>query len=201
MNFEYAIALTGGIATGKSTVASFLTMYGFKKIDADAISHTILDRFSLEVADIFGTEFLINDKIDRKKLGKLIFEDITKRKILEEFLHPKIKEEITNQANKLDLLKSPYLIDIPLFFEKKNYDIKRALLIYVDSKIQLQRLIKRENYTQDEAILRIGSQMNIDKKLDLIKKMKYGFVIDNSKDLEHLQKECEEFKKNILKTF
>jgi dephospho-CoA kinase len=201
MNFEYAIALTGGIATGKSTVASFLTMYGFKKIDADAISHTILDRFSLEVADIFGTEFLINDKIDRKKLGKLIFEDITKRKILEEFLHPKIKEEITNQSNKLDLLKNPYLIDIPLFFEKKSYDIKRALLIYVDNKIQLQRLIKRENYTKDEAILRIGSQMNINKKLDLIKQMKYGFVIDNSKDLEHLQKECEEFKNNILKTF
>jgi dephospho-CoA kinase len=201
MNFEYAIALTGGIATGKSTVASFLTMYGFKKVDADKIAHQLLDEYSEAISDMFGVEYIENNRVNRTKLGELIFSNKDKKVQLEQFLHPKIKDRIVLICDELDKLKSPYLVDIPLFFEKKNYDIKRCLLVYTPKDIQIQRLIKRENYTQKEAENRINSQINIDKKLELIKINPLGFVINNGKDLAFLQSECEKFKINILKTF
>jgi dephospho-CoA kinase len=201
MNFEYAIALTGGIATGKSTVASFLTMYGFKKIDADKIAHELLDINSDFISNTFGSDYILNGKVDRKKLGSLIFNNKDKKKILESFLHPKIKDEIIKQADELDLLKSPYLVDIPLFFEKKSYDIKRVLLVYVNKDTQFQRLLKRDGFSNQEALSRISSQMDIEEKYKIVSNSDYGFIIDNNYDLSHLQKECENFKIEILKTF
>lgn len=118
MAFEYAIALTGGIATGKSTVASLLALNGMRVIDADTISHKILDESSQWVKETFGEEYVKGvNKVDRPKLGAYIFATPEAKQKLEEFLYPKIKAEIEKQSEKQDSFKFPYLIDIPLFLK------------------------------------------------------------------------------------
>ena len=117
MAFEYAIALTGGIATGKSTVASLLALNGMRVIDADTISHKILDVSFGWVEENFGSDFVLNKKVNRTKLGQVVFSDLDAKKKLENFLHPKIRDEIEKQSIKQDSFRFPYLIDIPLFLK------------------------------------------------------------------------------------
>ncbi|WP_295021600.1 dephospho-CoA kinase [Sulfurimonas sp.] len=186
--FEYAIALTGGIATGKSSVASLLGLNGMRVIDADKISHEILDASLEWVRDNFGDEFTDGRKVNRAKLGTLIFSNSQAKEKLENFLHPKIRAEIEQRSIKQDSFKFPYLIDIPLFFEKSGYDIKKSVVVYTPAEIQLERFMKRNGYSKEESLRRIESQMPIEEK-----KARATWVIDNSQDLKHLQRECEEF--------
>ena len=188
MAFKYAIALTGGIATGKSTVASLMALNGMRVIDADTISHQILDNSSTWVEETFGSEYVTNSKVDRTSLGAMIFSNPPKKKILEDFLHPKIRDEIEKQSIKQDSFEFPYLIDIPLFFENGAYDIKDSVVVYTPKEIQLDRFLKRNKYSEEESLKRIASQMPIDAK-----KEKATWVIDNSKNLKHLQQEVEDF--------
>lgn len=188
MAFEYAIALTGGIATGKSTVASLMALNGMRVIDADNISHKILDASSLWVEDTFGKEYVNNAKVDRASLGSMIFSSEENKKILEDYLHPKIRDEIEKQSIKQDTFKFPYLIDIPLFFENNAYNIKDSVVVYTPKDIQLKRFIARNKYSEEESLKRIASQMPID-----VKKEKATWIIDNSKNLKHLQQEVEDF--------
>ena len=185
---KYAIALTGGIGSGKSTACSFLKLYGYHVICADEIAHEILEDSKNEVLEVFGSEILEDCKINRKKLGLIVFNDKDKKIQLEKILHPKIKLKITKEAEILDENKIPYFIDIPLFFETKNYEILETLLIYVPQDLQIQRVMKRNNFTYNEAIMRIKAQMDIEKKKKLA-----TYVIDNSGDLESLQKEIEKY--------
>lgn len=196
MAFEYAIALTGGIATGKSTVASLMALNGMRVIDADTISHEILDDSSAWVEETFGSEYLNGVKVNRTKLGVLVFSDNEKKKILEEYLHPKIRDEIEKRSIKQDSFKFPYLIDIPLFFENGAYEIKDSVVVYTPADIQLERFIKRNNYSKEESLNRIASQMPIEEK-----KEKATWIIDNSKNLKHLQQEVEEFVDKIKKKY
>lgn len=188
MAFEYAIALTGGIATGKSTVASLMALNGMRVIDADTISHEILDSSSAWVKETFGEEYLLGSKVNRAKLGTLVFANDEKKKILEDYLHPKIRQEIEKRSEQQDTFKFPYLIDIPLFFENNNYDIKDSVVVYTPSEIQLNRFIKRNGYSKEESIRRMASQFPIEEKRD-----RATWVIDNSKNLKHLQQEVENF--------
>lgn len=188
MAFKYAIALTGGIATGKSTVASLLALNGMRVIDADTISHEILDAHSSWVKETFGEEYVVGLKVDRAKLGSLVFSDDKAKKTLEDFLHPKIRAEIEKRSIKQDTFKFPYLIDIPLFFENSAYNIKECVVVYAPLDIQLERFMKRNKYSKEESLKRINSQMPIDEK-----KKRATWVIDNSENLKHLQAECEEF--------
>ena len=188
MAYEYAIALTGGIATGKSTVASLLGLNGLRVIDADIISHKILDANTAWVSENFGEEFIKSSKVNRNELGKVVFSDAEAKAKLEAFLHPKIRAEIEAQSIKQDGFKFPYLIDIPLFFENNSYDIKESVVVYTPKKIQLERFIKRNGFSQEESLRRIASQMDIEEK-----KKRATWVIDNSGKLKHLQQECEEF--------
>ena len=189
MAFKYAIALTGGIATGKSTVASLLGLSGLRIIDADAISHKILDQNVAWVKVHFGEEFITpRGKVDRPALGKLVFADKVKKEELERFLHPLIREEIERQSEKQDSFKYPYLIDIPLFFESSAYDIEDSVVVYTPADVQLERFMKRNGFSEEESKRRIASQMPIDEK-----KARATWVIDNSLNLKHLQKECEAF--------
>ncbi len=192
-NFEHAIVLTGGIATGKSTVASLFMLHGFLTIDADKIAHKILDQEYKTIENLFGSQYIENQKVLRKKLGKLIFNDAKEKEKLENFIHPLIKKEIQKEAKVFEEQKKPYLIDIPLFFEKSNYDIKTSVVVYTPKNIQIQRLTQRDNCTEEEALSRINNQMDIEKK-----KLLATFVIDNSKDLKNLQKEVENTKTKIL---
>jgi len=116
MAFKYAIALTGGIATGKSTVASLLALHGLRVIDADAIAHRLLDESSAWVAETFGGQYVQNGKVLRSELGKVIFSDATAKATLEAYLHPKIREAIEEESERQDRFAFPYLIDIPLYF-------------------------------------------------------------------------------------
>lgn len=192
MAFKYAIALTGGIATGKSTVASLLALNGMRVIDADTISHEILDASLPWVQETFGDRYINGSKVDRAQLGSLIFSDEKSKVILEEYLHPKIRQEIEKRSIKQDGFKFPYLIDIPLFFENGAYNIEESVVVYTPKEIQLDRFMKRNGYSKEESLKRIATQMPIDEK-----KAKATWVIDNSKNLKHLQQEVEEFVEKI----
>jgi len=193
MAYEYAIALTGSIATGKSTVASLLALNGMRVIDADTISHEILDASAEWVAETFGKEYLQNSsRVNRPKLGEYIFSNADAKNTLEAYLHPKIKAEIEKRSEKQDSFKFPYLIDIPLFFENGNYNIKESVVVYTPKEIQLERFMKRNGYSKEESIKRIASQLPIDEK-----KERATWVIDNSKNLKHLQNEVESFVEKI----
>ena len=196
MAYEYAIALTGSIATGKSTVASLLLLNGMRVIDADTISHEILDASTLWVEETFGKEFIKLGKVNRAKLGELVFSDDKAKRTLEGYLHPKIKAEIEKRSEKQDRLKFPYLIDIPLFFENSNYDIQDSVVVYTPSNTQLQRFMKRNGYSKEESAKRIATQLPIEEK-----RSRATWVIDNSKDLKHLQQECEKFVENIKEKY
>lgn len=192
MAFKYAIALTGGIATGKSSVASLLTLNGLRIIDADTIAHRILDENHLWVREHFGEEYVNGTKVNRPLLGKKIFADPEAKKKLEAFLHPKIRAAIEEASEKQDRLGYPYLIDIPLFFETSSYPIEHSVVVYTPKAIQLERFMKRNGFSEEESLRRIGSQMDIEEK-----KARATWVIDNSSNLKHLQKECEQFVETI----
>ena len=192
MAFKYAIALTGGIATGKSTVASLLGLNGLRIIDADTIAHRILDENASWVAERFGDEYIQNAKVDRTALGKIVFSDPGAKKVLESFLHPKIRAAIEAESEKQDRLGYPYLIDIPLFFETASYPIQNSVVVYTPKAVQLERFMKRNGFSEEESLRRIESQMDIEEK-----KKRATWVIDNSSNLKHLQKECEQFVERI----
>jgi len=196
MAFKNAIVLTGGIATGKSTVANIFRGYGFEIIDADKIAHQMLDLHHKKIAELFGSEYVEEEKVIRKKLGALIFADEKEKERLEALLHPLIFKEIEKQSKVLDNKEEPYLVDIPLFFETNRYPIERSIVVYIPQKMQLERLMKRDNSTQQEAQNRIDSQLDIEEK-----KQKATYLIENKKDLESLKKLCDKVKIKIKGDF
>ena len=193
MAFKYAVALTGSIATGKSTVSKMLTASGFHIIDADQIAHKILDEQYLAIADMFGETLVVGEQVDRKALGTIVFADSAKRKQLEDLLHPLIYDEIERLSMQQDLLRKPYFIDIPLFFEGERYPIEKSLVVYTPPAQQLERLMSRDGYTEEEALDRIKTQNPVEEK-----RKRARYVIDNSGTLTQLKQECERVKEEIL---
>ncbi len=191
--FTHAIVLTGGIATGKSTVASLFMLHGFLTIDADKIAHQVLDENTKAISELFGDSYINNGKVDRKRLGNLVFNDPKEKEKLENLVHPLIKEKIIAQADVFEKQKKPYLIDIPLFFEKGNYDIEKSIVVYIPKELQIDRLMKRDNCTKEEALIKINNQMDIEEK-----KAKATYIIDNSRDLKSLQNEVERLKTTLI---
>ena len=196
VDLRYAIALTGSIATGKSTVCNLLKLHGFHIIDADTIAHEVLDQNVKSIAELFGKHYVNENGVDRKALGKLIFHNRAEREKLEHLLHPQIKREIIRRAKTQERFKVPYIIDIPLFFEKKNYTISPVVVVYAPKEVQLKRLMERERLPREEALKRIELQIDIEEKKELA-----DYVIDNSEDLKHLQREVEEFTEKIKERY
>jgi len=196
MAFEYAVVLTGSIATGKSSVVEFLLSDGFYVIDADKVAHQILDEQYKAIAKIFGDELVKNDKVDRKLLGSIVFESIDKRKELENLLHPLIYDEIERKAREQDKFKKPYIIDIPLFFEGGRYPIERSIVVYTTKEQQLKRLMQRDGYNTEDALKRIETQIDVEEK-----RKKATYIIDNTGDLKQLQQEYERVKEEIQRDF
>lgn len=190
--FNYAIALTGGIATGKSTVCELLRQEGYKIIDADKIAHKLLDKNATKIASIFGKQYIKDGKVLRKELGKIIFSNETNKLKLEALLHPQIKSDIEDISKEYESQKSLYFIDLPLFFEKTKYPISTVVLVYTPKHIQIQRLQKRDNISKEEALLKISNQMDIEEKKELA-----DFIIDNSKDEIHLKKEIKKLLESL----
>jgi len=196
MAFEYAVVLTGGIATGKSTVAKIFVSFGFEIIDADKIAHLLLDREYEKIVELFGEIYVTDKKVNRKLLGSLIFAKEEEKSRLEALLHPLIFAEIEKESLLLDKKAKPYLVDIPLFFETKRYPIKKSIVVYVPQKLQLQRLMERDNSTQEMAQQRIDSQMDIEEK-----RQKATYLIDNQGDLNALQELCVKVKDTIIQDY
>jgi dephospho-CoA kinase len=197
MSFKYAIVLTGGIATGKSTVVKFFTEEGFRVIDADKIAHMMLELHKNSIAELFGSEYIVENRVDRKSLGTLIFSNPKERLRLEKLLHPLIFSEIERRAKEEDAFEKPYIIDIPLFFESEGrYPIKESIVVYTPYEKQLERLMHRDGSTTEEAQKRIGSQLNIEEKRELS-----TYLINNSKNFKYLQEECVRVKNIILTNF
>ncbi len=193
-SFPHAIVLTGGIATGKSTVAQMFADDGFEIIDADRVAHEVLESQKEAIAQAFGRELIQEGRVDRKALGALIFADRQKRRELEAILHPLIREEIYTQAQKLERKGEPYIVDIPLFFETQGYPIDKVIVVYAPREIQLKRLMQRDGYNMQEALARIEAQMPIDEK-----RAKATYVIDNSATMEALSRAYAKTKEQILK--
>ena len=191
--FKNAIALTGGISTGKSTVCNLFKLQGFSIIDADQIAHRLLDENSSKIASMFGEQYVEDGKVIRKELGKIIFSNEENKLKLEALLHPLIKEEVIKESKILEKQNRVYFVDIPLFFEKMRYPIPKSLVVYTPKDIQIRRLMLRDNINEDEAKLKISNQMDIEEKKNLA-----NMLIDNSKDLKHLEKEMERIVGEII---
>ena len=149
-----------------------------------------------KIVELFGSEYVVDTKVDRKRLGKLIFGDKKEKLRLESLLHPLIFSEIEKQSVELDVLNKPYLVDIPLFFETERYPIEKSIVVYVPRSVQLKRLMERDASTKKESEQRINAQMEIDKK-----KQKATYLIDNQGDLNALQQHCVKVKDKILEDF
>ena len=196
MTFKYAVVLTGSIATGKSSTAGILKKMGFEIIDADSISHAILNEQHQQVSEIFGEDMVEKGIVNRKALGAIVFADEQKRKSLEQLLHPLIYKRIKVLSENLDAKKLPYLIDIPLFFETNRYPIEKILLVYTPLDIQLKRLMQRDKTQKIDAQKRIDTQISIEEKVKHA-----NYVIDNSGTLAELERECLRVKEEILGDF
>ena len=186
MSFNHAIALTGGIATGKSTASAFFRTMGFTVIDADTIAHKVLEDQRSEIGCMFGEAVISGGRVDRKALGRIVFADTARRRELEGLLHPLIEKEISRQATVEDAHGKPYFIDIPLFYERAVYPIERVAVVYAPRALQVTRLMAREGLSEAEALLRLDAQMDIETK-----RKRATWVIDNTADLSHLKHECE----------
>ncbi|NWW94876.1 DCAKD protein, partial [Rhynochetos jubatus] len=182
----FLVGLTGGIASGKSTVVAVLRELGCAVIDADAIAREVVQpRFKAyrQIVHYFGTEILLeNGEINREALGNIIFSHPEKRQLLNSITHPEIQKEMLKQILKYFVLGYRYVIlDIPLLFETNRLTkfMKYTVLVYCDLPTQLSRLMKRNRLAQAEAEARIASQLPLDKKCKLA-----SHVIDNSGDRE-----------------
>lgn len=165
------LGLTGGIASGKTTVSNYLKSLGIDVIDADIIAREVMqagEPVVLEIAEAFGNEMLLpNGEIDRQRLGESIFQSEIKREKLNQLVQGKIYREIMNQRNEL-LKKDNQLIvlDIPLLYEK-NYEkmVDAVMVVYVDPATQKKRLMLREEQlSETDAMNRIQAQMPLKEK-------------------------------------
>ncbi|MDN5331376.1 MAG: dephospho-CoA kinase [Tepidanaerobacteraceae bacterium] len=197
------IGLTGGIASGKSTVSRMLRQKGAYIIDADEIAREIVKPGKPAWEDIvryFGKEILDESgNIRRKKLAKIVFSDEKKLNLLNRITHPRIVEEIKREIEacrrrneKIVIIDAALLLEIGL-----DVLVDEVWVVAVDEKTQIDRLIKRESsISYAEAMERIRAQMPLEEKLKFATR-----IIDNSGDIENTQKQVDEIWREIEKTW
>ena len=185
------IGLTGGIATGKSTVSKMLVERGFEVIDADVVARELQAKGGpvlLELTKTFGATILDADgNLDRAKLGNIVFGSESKRLLLNEVMHPAIKAEFGRTISQVSA--EVVFLDVPLLFEAGFDSLTHEnLVISVAKEKQLERLVARNNLTQAEAEARINAQMPLAEKV-----ARADYVIDNNGTIEDLLKQIENF--------
>lgn len=182
------LGLTGGIATGKSTVVHVFKNLGFPVVDADIIAREVVEPGTpglSEIVSFFGTEILNSDgALNRKKLGTIIFSDVEKRSVLNKILSPFIKKRILDEIEAKKNETPLVIVDIPLLYEG-GYDkfVDQVAVVYVPGKVQLIRLMTRDHLSEKEALERIRSQMPIEEK-----KKSADIVFDNQQSVENTKK-------------
>lgn len=166
----YTLGLTGGIATGKSTVSRFFRQHDIPVVDADVIAREVVEPGTDGLAEIvktFGTEILLEDgSLNRKKLGEIIFKDEDKREMLNQILHQEIHQKMMMAKEKWENERVPLIVfDIPLLYEadyQRTFDA--IMVVYVPEKTQIARLMERDELTVQQARDRIASQLPIEEK-------------------------------------
>lgn len=180
------IGLTGGIGSGKTTVANFLRDIGIKVIDADMISREVLNIYEITLELIekeFGKDVINEDgTLNRRKLGNIVFKEKSEKEKLESITIPFIKKEIFKKlkeyeenGEKICVLDAPTLIE-----NRLNEDMDYNILVWVSEDIQIQRVMKRDELSLENVMCRISSQMSAQEKKKYV-----DFVIDNSGYLEN----------------
>ncbi|MDR6122117.1 dephospho-CoA kinase [Bacillus sp. SLBN-46] len=184
------IGLTGGIASGKSTVSTMFKEMNIPVVDADVEARLAVmkgEAAYFQIIDTFGKDILLEDgEIDRQKLGSIIFHQEEKRKLLNEIVHPEVRKRMMGQVEEAQLNGEEVIVlDIPLLFESKlTYMVEKTILVYVDYDIQLERLMKRNSLPIDDAKARIQSQMPLNEKMKLA-----DAVINNNGSIEETKKQ------------
>ncbi|WP_062047810.1 dephospho-CoA kinase [Bacillus sp. JCM 19034] len=184
------IGLTGGIASGKSTVSEMFRNFGFPIIDADLIAREVVEPGSVglnRIVEHFGQNILMDDgSLNRARLGQIIFANDEKRNSLNRITHPLIRERMEEEKERL--LKngvSTIVYDIPLLYESNLFHlVDKVLLVYVDQKTQLKRLMNRNQLNKREAMKRIQSQLSLEQK-----KERADAIIDNAGSVDETKKQ------------
>jgi dephospho-CoA kinase len=184
------VGLTGGIASGKSTVSNMLKEMNMTVIDADVESRLAVQNGEpayKQIVESFGHDIVLPDgEIDRQKLGSIIFHDEQKRKLLNSIVHPEVRRRM-NEKKDLAIKKKEKIVilDIPLLFESNLINmVDQTLLVYVDQNIQFTRLMERNQLSKEEAEARIQSQMPLAEKMELADK-----IIQNNGSLTETKKQ------------
>lgn len=185
------VALTGGIACGKSTVARRWASKGMSIVDADMLSRQAVEKSSMGwclLVKQFGESILSEDgTIDRKLLGKIAFYDRAARRRIEEIIHPEVRFLASLNFLNLSYTKSVACYDVPLLFETGLDKVYSPIVVVsAHPDIQRLRLMQRNSLTENEADARINSQMPMKDKLS-----RADFVIDNSGSLDELHEQCD----------
>lgn len=187
---KVTIGLTGGIASGKSTVSNMLGELRFPIIDADVIAREVVEvgeeAYKL-IVETFGEDILQQDgTIDRAKLGAIIFNNDELRKKLNSIVHPAVRKRM-NELKEMYLKENntAVVLDIPLLFESQlTHLVDKTLLVYVDPDTQINRLMNRNQFSKEEALSRIHSQMPLDNKVELSDE-----VINNNGSIEETKEQ------------
>lgn len=184
------IGLTGGIASGKSTVANYLKENGFAVIDADIAARQAVEKGTeglRKVAETFPGVLNEDGTLNRKALGTIIFNDKAQRDSLNEIVHPIVRRLMDEEKAAALSEGKVVVMDIPLLYENElEHTVDEVWVVYVSYDIQKMRLMKRNELSESEADARINSQMSMDEKRD-----KADIVIDNCHDLNSLYKRLE----------
>lgn len=195
------LGLTGGIASGKSTVSQLLVKYGALLVDADQVARDVVEPGQPALAQIasqFGQAVLNEDgSLNRSALGAIVFSDKEKRAALESITHPAIRSQMkaTFETYEREQPDALVIADIPLLYETKQVHLYEGIIVvYVPRVLQVERLMKRNGLTEQEAISRIQIQMDIEEKRKLA-----DYVIDNSGGLEQTEQQIVELLQRLGK--
>lgn len=180
------IGITGGIASGKSTVTNFLRQQGFQVVDADAVVHQLQKpggRLFKALVQHFGQEIILeNGELNRSLLASLIFSNPEEREWSRITQGEIIREELATLRDQLVQTKEIFFMDIPLLFEQDYASwFDETWLVYVDRDVQVERLMKRDQLSQNEAESRLAAQWPLEKKKDLA-----SHILDNNGNQDQL---------------
>ncbi len=188
----YVIGITGGIASGKSHVVDVISKMGYEVIDSDKISYELSlkgNKVYNEIINTFGEEYVLsNGEIDRKKLGRLIFNSEKDKQKLNEISHPYIIREIKKRLKESQ--GSIVFLDIPLLYEAKlEYLCDKIICVYLDKTKQIERLMARDGIDYEYALKKINSQIDLQ-----IKAKQSDYIINSYGSLE----QTETITKNLI---